>query len=204
MVSTSLKEWPLPIFFREEMRIQLLLQNLVSFTIHAIVFVLVLFLQLVSSSQEHSKATTHAGNRDYNSHKVFDDLLLFPFDLLQILVSNTVCHDNSRVRNCCLRLHSMDFSSGPHWGSWCLLGYSLSECQTERNVDEGSKFFSTSMQFYRLVSLCFSCCINNEINFILLVFKFFIFFSLFVHLIKQYLYRGMPHSWGLWWWGKVL
>ncbi|XP_062153789.1 cytochrome b561 domain-containing protein At2g30890-like isoform X2 [Alnus glutinosa] len=61
------------------MRIQLLLQNLVSFTIHASVFVLVLFLPLVSSSQEHSKATTHAGNKDYHSHK--SQKLLFEITL---------------------------------------------------------------------------------------------------------------------------
>jgi len=53
-------------------------------------------------------------------------------------------------------------------------------------VEEGSKFFSTFMQFYRLVSLCFSCCINNEINFILLVLKFFIIIIFFsVHSLDK-------------------
>jgi hypothetical protein len=142
-----------------------LLQKLVSFTIHASVFVLV--LPLVSSSQEHSKATTHAGHKDSSHHKVC--LLVLPFDLLQILLSYTiyVMTTCSRVRSCCLRLHSMDFSSGPHLGSCCLLGYLLSECHTERNVEEGSKFCSTFMQFYRLVSPSLSPCriINIEISF---------------------------------------
>ncbi|KAB8455110.1 hypothetical protein FH972_025263 [Carpinus fangiana] len=50
-----------------------LLQKLVSFTIHASVFVLV--LPLVSSSQEHSKATTHAGHKDSSHHKQSQKLL---------------------------------------------------------------------------------------------------------------------------------
>ncbi|XP_059450763.1 cytochrome b561 domain-containing protein At4g18260-like isoform X2 [Corylus avellana] len=54
-----------------------LLQKLVSFTIHASVFVLV--LPLASSSQEHSKATTHAGNKGSSHHK--SQKLLFEITL---------------------------------------------------------------------------------------------------------------------------
>lgn len=62
----------------------------------------------------------------------------------------------------CLISHSMDFSYGLQWDSLCLLGFLLSECLTESNVEESWNITFTFILFYRQVHLIFSSNIIIE------------------------------------------